>query len=117
MTIFMDFIREPPSHRGFDAKWCIYLIFFASVKKSRAMTSKAGWDSDDTFMEKRPAVIQKKRQRCTPRLKSAEDLRKVSGLWMRLRMRSLVRASKPDSDAPFGENWLYRFVRRWNLSW
>jgi len=36
---------------------------------------------------------------------------------MRLRMRSLVRASKPDSAAMFGQNWLYRFVRRWKLSW
>jgi len=43
--------------------------------------------------------------------------RKVSGLWIRLRMRSLVSASRPNSRAVFGQNWLYRFVRRWHLSW
>ena len=32
-------------------------------------------------------------------------------------MRQLVRASAPTSKEIFGANWLYRFVRRWSLSW
>ena len=43
--------------------------------------------------------------------------RKVSGWWISKRMRQLVRASAPTSKEIFGANWLYRFVRRWSLSW
>ena len=45
-----------------------------------------------------------------------KNARKVSSLWMRLRMRNLVRASQPNSMAVFGQNWMYRFVRRKRLS-
>jgi hypothetical protein len=43
--------------------------------------------------------------------------RKVSSWWISRRMRHLVRKTDPTSMAVFGNNWLYRFVRRWGLSW
>src|SRR4051812_5439320 len=66
--------------------------------------------------------------------------RKVSGWWMRMRMRQLVKAAFPKLFQPtivfplpgsppleaalhaepgpvFGANWLYPFVRRFDLSW
>jgi hypothetical protein len=45
------------------------------------------------------------------------NARKVSGWWISKRMKQLVRETTPTSIAVFGPNWLYRFVRRWNLSW
>ena len=42
---------------------------------------------------------------------------KVSGWWISRRMRLLVHETDPTSTALFGNNWLYRFVRRWGLSW
>jgi len=43
--------------------------------------------------------------------------RKVSGWWIARRMRQIVRETAPASEVAFGNNWLYRFVRRWGLSW
>ena len=43
--------------------------------------------------------------------------RKVSGWWISKRMKKLVLEAAPTSEAKFGNNWLYRFVRRWGLSW
>jgi transposase len=38
----------------------------------------------------------------------------VTGNWIQMRMRHIV--GNVDGHV-FGSNWLYRFVRRWNLSW
>jgi hypothetical protein len=43
--------------------------------------------------------------------------RKVSGWWISRRMRQLVGETASNSTIKFGNNWLYRFVRRWGLSW
>ena len=40
----------------------------------------------------------------------------VTGRWIQMRMRQLV-GNAAAEIATFGSCWLYRFVRRWNLSW
>lgn len=69
-----------------------------------------------------------------------KNSRKVSGWWMSMKMRELVQGAYPDLFEPtvvhhlspsaspieqvrqtqpptFGQNWLYRFIRRFDLSW
>lgn len=50
-------------------------------------------------------------------LERRRNARQVTGWWLCLRMRQLVRASNPASEEKFCMNWLYRFVRRWDVTW
>ena len=52
-------------------------------------------------------------------LEQRKKSRKVSGWWLSKKMKALVRRSQPQlaEEHKFAANWLYRFVRRFDITW